>query len=394
MLLLLWTWAILHIAMAHENVTCFQDGRECEWSDQDLVDTAIVANWQECSLLCLNSSDCVAFTFYGPSSDVIPHNSCFLFSDCKTKHPCKDCVIGLPQQDCLCSISYLGTIDASNFADIVLDVRDEATCKRLCSEDEACEVYTYYTSSNPTEPETCILLSDSGLQKTATQCDYCKTGSSQCKADQECEAGVFTDSDGVPFNDYIFANSSFSATLMTAEKDCYREVQALAIGGGGGGNGHGGGGSGYINFKTLQIRRSMEVSVGQGGEPSVIKVADQSVLTGYAGETPGGQRGGTGYSGGGYSDGDGGENGGDGEGGSNGTGGRGSGFDLTTVQIKNFIISPGKAGTTSGTNGGGGGGVVVNEAKPSGGNSTDGEGYGGGGSNQGLGLPGCVLIDL
>merc|ERR550539_1482686 len=29
----------------------------------------------------------------------------------------------------------------------------------------------------------------------------------------------------VPFNDYIFANSSFNTTLMTAEKDCYREVQ-------------------------------------------------------------------------------------------------------------------------------------------------------------------------
>ena len=128
-----------------------------------------------------------------------------------------NCKHYIPQEDCLCSIGYVGTMDVSNVANVVFDVRDEATCKRLCSEDEACEVYTYYTSSNPTEPETCILLSDSGLQKTATQCDYCKTGSSQCKADQECEAGVFTDTDGVPFNDYIFANSSFSATLITTE---------------------------------------------------------------------------------------------------------------------------------------------------------------------------------
>ena len=97
MILLLWTWAVLHIAAAHENVTCFQDGQECEGSNDNLVDFAITTSWQECSLLCLNSTDCSAFSFYGPNSDVIPHNSCFLYSDCETKHPCMDCVIGIPQ---------------------------------------------------------------------------------------------------------------------------------------------------------------------------------------------------------------------------------------------------------------------------------------------------------
>ena len=62
--------------------------------------------------------------------------------------------------------------------------------------------------------------------------------------------------------------------------------------------------------------------------------------------------------------------------------------------MRNFFLSPGKAGINGGINGGGGGGVVVNGVKPTDGNSTDGEGYGGGGSNQGLGFPGCVLIDL
>ena len=88
------------------------------------------------------------------------YDSCFLFSACKTKVPYNDCVIGIPQEDCLCSIGYLGTLDASNVADIVFDVRDEATCKRLCSEDKACKIYTYYNSSDPNEPKTCILLSN------------------------------------------------------------------------------------------------------------------------------------------------------------------------------------------------------------------------------------------
>ena len=90
-------WAILHLATAHENITCFQDGQECELSDQNLVETAIVTNWQECSLLCLNSTECYAFTFFGQNSDFLPHNSCLLFSSCRTKLPCNDCVIGKPQ---------------------------------------------------------------------------------------------------------------------------------------------------------------------------------------------------------------------------------------------------------------------------------------------------------
>jgi len=295
-------------------------------------------------------------------------------------------------------------MDASNVADFVFDVRDEPTCKQLCSEDEACEVYTYYNSSDPTEPETCVLLSNSGLQKTATQCDFCKTGSSHCKADNECEAGVLADTDGVPFNDFIFAESSFSATLMTAEKDCYREIQALAIGGGGrgssGSSGGGGGGSGYIEFQTVQIRRNMVVSVGQAGESSAIEVNNQLVLSAAAGEDWSALRGGAGYSGGGGAGagagagGDGGENGSDGEDGTNGSGGDGSGLDLTTVQLDNFILSPGKAGTTYGSWGGGGGGVIVNGEYPTGGTVHYGKGYGGGGNYRGDGFPGCVLIDL
>ena len=97
MILLLCCWSILQLATAHENVTCFQDGQECELTSQNLVEAAITTNWQECSLLCLNSSGCSAFTFFGINSDIPPHNSCFLFSDCKTKVPCNDCVIGIPQ---------------------------------------------------------------------------------------------------------------------------------------------------------------------------------------------------------------------------------------------------------------------------------------------------------
>jgi len=400
-------WAIVHIAAAHESVTCFQDNQGCEGSDQNLVNTSIVPNWQECSQLCLDTYNCYAFTFYGPESDLIPHNSCFHFSSCESKAPCNDCVIGTPEDECFCSISYLGTIDESNFVTYLFDL-DEATCKRHCSEIDACKVYTHYDHSDPNEPDACILLSESGLQKNATQCDHCKTGAAACKYDQECQAAVLVDTNGTVFNDYIFAESSFNATLTSAVKDCYKEFQALAIGAGGGGGGRGGGGSGYIVVDTLQIRRHMEVIVGQGGEneyhsggESMIKIDDQPrpALRGFAGETAN-QRGGQGYSGGGYRDGNGGEDGGDGESDSNGPGGRGSGIDLSTMQMKSFVLDAARGGKSSGGYGGGGGGVLVNGYPVFADNSSLGGGYGGGGSyveEEGgytNGRPGCVLIDL
>ena len=133
-------------------------------------------------------------------------------------------------------------------------------------------------------------------------CDFCQTGSSICKADHECEAAVLADTSGVPFNHYIFAESSFSATLVTAEKDCYREVKALAIGGGGAGGGggtskSGGGGSGYIVTEILQIQKYVEVIVGEVGEASTIVTNNLTILSAAAGEDYQGYRGGAGLGG-------------------------------------------------------------------------------------------------
>ena len=138
----------------------------------------------------------------------------------------------------------------------------------------------------------------------------------------------------------------------------------------------------------------MEVRVGRAGESSGIEVNNQLVLEAAPGEDCIGHRGGPGYSGGGgYDAGDGGENGSDGEDGY-GHGGDGSGFDLTSVNMDNFILSPGKAGSGLTFWGGGGGGVIVNGEKPTGEHSFTGEGYGGGGCFVDKGLPGCVLINM
>merc|ERR1712112_19957 len=99
----------------------------------------------------------------------------------------------------------------------------------------------------------CMMLSNSGLLRSATKCEHCKTGPAACQAEQKCQAAVLTD-DGTT-NQYVFAKSTTTATLVTAEKDCFLDVRALAIGGGGSSSGsYGGGGSGYPEFGLLQLR--------------------------------------------------------------------------------------------------------------------------------------------
>merc|ERR1712212_932489 len=100
--------------------------------------------------------------------------------------------------------------------------------------------------------------------------------------------------------------------------------------------------------------------------------------------------GGAGFSGGGATGGEGGSNGSNGgnsssRGGTLYFGGAGSGFDLSKVSMKNFILTPGAGGQPGAQFGGGGGGVVVNGKMP-GGNPGDGINYVGNGFGGGSGV--------
>ena len=74
--LLLWT--------IHENSTCYQDCKDWVLSEENLVDSAIVRNWQDCSQLCLINSGCTTFTFFAASCDLLPLN-CLMLLDCRKK---------------------------------------------------------------------------------------------------------------------------------------------------------------------------------------------------------------------------------------------------------------------------------------------------------------------
>ena len=193
--------------------------------------------------------------------------------------------------------------------------------------------------------------------------------------------------------------------LVAAEKDCYVDLNIVAIGGGGGENVYGGSGSGYV--ETAIVRMSVnspaaEITVGQVGESSKVEIAGELVLEALPGEQGGDGPGGAGYSGGGAycyrcDAGTGGVGGSDGGNGTKYPGGKGSGFDLNLVDLQNFLLSPGAGGLPKWEGyGGGGGGVVVNGKMPDVTSENAGAGFGGGSSgySDSLGYQGCVIVEI
>ena len=181
------------------------------------------------------------------------------------------------------------------------------------------------------------------------------------------------------------------------------QLRVLAIGGGGEGN-SGGGGSGYIQFhsETFTADTFISLTVGDPSQSSSFTVNGQAVTAapGYD-YVSNSYQGADGYSGGGGSGSpgcDGGTDGHDGENCAYG-GGRGSGDDVTTYKMDNFVLTPGAGGKYNSSGrfyyGGGGGGVLVNGEGPQRVSDHQGEGYGGGGGRHyGYGLPGVILMEV
>ena len=214
-----------------------------------------------------------------------------------------------------------------------------------------------------------------------------------------------------------------SVNLVAAEKDCFVDLNTVAIGGGGGTSKYAGSGSGYVETATLRLSVNnpvAEITVGQVDESSKVEIAGELVLEalpGLPGQTVKGYTGGAGFSGGGGScyqctGGLGGSGGSDGGNGTNKPapfpGGKGSAFDLSLVHMKNFILTPGAGGQPrtpsrsvgpSRGYGGGGGGVAVNGKMPDVTSKYAGAGFGGGSADEysSSGYPGyqgCVIVEI
>ena len=141
----------------------------------------------------------------------------------------------------------------------------------------------------------------------------------------------------------------------------------------------------------------MKLAVGDSGESSQVTVSGETIVA-EAGQDSGGD-GRDGYSGGGAMYCDGGCGGGDGDSSGSYHGGHGTGEDIVTFVLDNFILSPGDGGEHYSQWGGGGGGVLINGQGPDEGENTlVGSGYGGGGgyysSSQRQGLEGVIVAEI
>ena len=242
-------------AATSSQIDCFLDEQECQVEADNLIDffTEIPTS-KECAQLCNDDRNCTAFTHFGETSYPL-HAACFLFSSCRERRLCTDCITGSNQADCTCSVEYEGYLDETNLVDFIGSVPDELACKKLCASDDQCSVYTYYGSQDKVNPNVCVLLNSAGLQNPVKACVNCSSGPAQCKTDQECQVAVFAyDAD----NNYTFitdlvllapGEESIELSFEAKEKGCYINATFLAIDGGGNGNlWYGGGGSGYIEI--------------------------------------------------------------------------------------------------------------------------------------------------
>ena len=185
----------------------------------------------------------------------------------------------------------------------------------------------------------------------------------------------------------------------------------MLVGGGGLGNsdGGGGGGSGQVVSATLPLSFTSQLHVNIGAaqqESSVATSYGEELVRAASGKDARSSHGADGYSGGGGGGvnnehwGSGGQNGEDGE---NLNAGKGSGFDLSSVKMTPFTLSPGAGGMKHKnyySYGGGGGGVLVDGMGPQE-TEWDGEGYGGGMGGYrfdidapGIPGPGLVLMEI
>ena len=363
---------IFTVASASSHLDCFVDNQEC---DATAINTIFdVPSLDECTQLCDDKSNCNAFTHFDRKSLESP-DVCLLFPSCRDRKPCENCTTGSSQTECTCSIGVAGEVAPENVVDFFGNVTEELACKRICMADIRCNLYTFHGDQDSVQPHICILLTSTGLDKDLFSCENCASGPGHCRVKETCQVAAFNNERST-FGNGVFAESNLSVTLEAREKDCFVDLDILAIGGGGNyGTGFttSGAGSGYVKTAKVQVsvnNPALSVTVGSSGSPSKVELGGKVVLEAYSGGSPDFTRGGDGYSGGGGSDGYawGGTDGGNGENGEDTPGGRGSGVDLRKIKMKGFVLTPGEGGrpwSAQGAGyGGGGGGVIVNGRKP------------------------------
>ena len=381
---------------------CSIEGQTCGIGQDNLLTSyAGVESLQECEALCIDNLDCEFITHFGPDSFPL-RNYCKLFSECGNLTDCQGCITAVEICFEQCGQNLEGLLE-ENVLEIIPGVEDELSCKACCRNEPDCSAYTYHDNSDLVLPGICFILT--AIQGPLQPCKHCSTGYPDCRNITGGYCTFSVEAQETALTSYQFTGiSNTTVSINLALGNC--ELTVVAVGGGGDHSGgftsYGAGGSGYVASTSLMpspLSRFV-VRVGGPGELSSLETSEgQTVITAQPGKDGSNYNGGAGYSGGGagtsnnfYPSGDGGEDGGDGDDGYAGyPGGRGSGLDISTIQLQQFSLTPGRGGVH--LFGGGGGGIMVDGSGPQA-SENAGQGYGGGGAYGGGDNPGPGLVLL
>ena len=393
-------WLLVVDANANSPVTCTSPGVECEYTEENYIDTETeVYSEEECRQICMDQEDCQFITYFDSSATPISY-LCRTFKTCEKVVECDNCVsqnIVCFNKPWPCGSNFVGRME-ENIVDVVMGVTSEQECKQLCSDHPECSWFTFFFSFDSQNHDTCFLQTELHLPLETSTSAF--SGPSDCSNDFCSLIDDGQRSTSLIVNDTHTHNLYIPAWTSDSSDTRSCQLRVLAIGGGGRSYGPGGG-SGYIQYQTLELSQGLttvSTKVETFGYDTVVNINGETVITAKHGGS-GEDQGGDGYSGGGMQGGcDGGSGGSDGE---CGLGGAGTGEDISHYTFKSFTLSPGAGGeyyvSHSYYYGGGGGGVLVNgwgpEADPG-----VGQGYGGGDGGDGMhggdGLQGVILLEV
>ena len=275
-------------------------------------------------------------------------------------------------QTSTCSIPFIGRIADNNLVGNAT-TSSEQECKELCLSTSRCRLYTYHTTSHPSNPNICSLLSSPQLERPVERDSNILSGPAVCRRGERCQVAVLLHENDTQAL-FVEQPGTHVVELVAKEEECYVDVTMVAVGGGGRYYFYGGGGgSGYVASTETRLTvgesltASIEVFVGTGGHESSVVWDGEPLLVAAAGGEEVQWKGGDGFSGGGGNgEGRGGSGGEDGQNGRFTSGGKGSGLQVELLSTTSFALSPGEGGATTWehTGGGGGGGVLVNGRAP------------------------------
>ena len=117
---------------------CLRANEECR--EKDLYSFTGINSSEQCSTLCQDDPDCVAFTHYNQDSFPLS-DMCVLFAECIYRNPCNNCITGSSQNQCTCGIRYHGAINDNNLVQLISLTsasEKEPNCKARCVSHKNC----------------------------------------------------------------------------------------------------------------------------------------------------------------------------------------------------------------------------------------------------------------